>query len=97
MQVDQLDQVPLLHVRDWVPVHAQGWELAPAQEHCPHVQLPLHVCEPPAVPQLCVAFGAHGPCAMHADHADHCPVLPLHVRVCVPQLPHACEAGPLQV
>jgi hypothetical protein len=31
---------------------------------------------------------------VHADQADHVP--PVHVRVCVPQLPHVCDAGPEQ-
>jgi hypothetical protein len=39
--------------------------------------------------------GAHTPSPEHADHADHAPLL--QVRVWLPQLPHGCEVGPVQV
>jgi hypothetical protein len=59
----------------------------------PHWQVPAHDCDP--LPwQACVAPGAHAPCPAQAAQADHVPAL--QVRVWVPQLPHACEVGPLQ-
>jgi hypothetical protein len=57
----------------------------------PHAQALLHVSVPfPS--QVFVAPTAHVPCPVHADHADQTP-LP-HVRVWVPQSPHACDAAP---
>jgi hypothetical protein len=37
------------------------------------------------------------PSPAQADHADHVLVASSQVRVCVPQLPHACDEGPLHV
>ncbi len=97
--VDQADHVPLLlsHVRVCVPQLPQPCEAAPEHvwlPHDPHWQLPPQDCVPP-VPQLWLVAGVHTPSPVHADHADHVPVLLSHVRVCVPQLPHGCEVGPL--
>jgi hypothetical protein len=61
------------------------------------MHIALHVCEPPAVPQLWVELAEHTPCPEHADHGDHAPVLISHVRVCVPQLPHPCDAMPTHI
>jgi hypothetical protein len=64
-------------------LHAQAphWQLAP--QDC--VPLPS---------QVCVAPGAHAPWPVQADQADHVPEL--QVRVWLPQLPQACQVGPLQ-
>jgi hypothetical protein len=34
---------------------------------------------------------------MHTDHAPNVPVFGSHVRICIPQLPHACIVGPLHI
>jgi hypothetical protein len=54
----------------------------------PHVHVLVHVAVP-LPSQASVAFGAHTPAPVHADQADQVPNVPLQVRVCVPQLPHA--------
>jgi hypothetical protein len=42
--------------------------------------------------------GEHTPCPAHVDQSDNLPVVLSQVRVCVPQLPHACvNAALLQV
>jgi hypothetical protein len=64
-----------------VHAHAPHWQLAP------QFWLPL-----PS--QVCVAPAAQAPCAEHAPQADQTPAV--HVRVCEPQLPHACEDSPVQ-
>jgi hypothetical protein len=95
--VVQVDQVPSVQVRDWLPVPDQqlhDCELGPTQSQGSHWQVGLHVCEP-SWPQTCVAFGEQTPSPVQPDHPDHVPLL--HVRVCVPQLPHACVSGPAQV
>lgn len=84
-------------MRVCVPQLPQARELAP--EHIwlpqvPHSQLVLQVCVP-ELPQLWLVVGVHTPSPLHADQLDHTPFL--QVRVCVPQLPHASELGPLQV
>jgi hypothetical protein len=53
-----------------------------------------HVCVPP-VPHAWLAAGVQTPCPAQVDHADHVPLL--HVRLCVPQLPHACVDAPVHV
>ena len=133
VQLDQLEYVPLLQVRDCVPqlphvcvaapehgqapaVHVdplghavpQAPQLLlsvcslthvvpqsvvpPPQEHVPHVHDELHVCVPCPPPQVCDVVGEHTPCVLQVDQLDQVPEL--HVRVCVPQLPHACEDAP---
>jgi hypothetical protein len=97
---DHADQVPLAlsQVRVCVPHLPHACEAEPVHvwfPHAPHVQLPPHDWVPP-LPQLCVALGAHAPSPVHADQADQVPALWSHVRVWVPQLPHACDADPLQ-
>jgi hypothetical protein len=99
VQAPQAPHVPLLHVRVSVPQLPHGCEEAPAQVcpvQLPHWQLAVHVCVPP-VPHPCVAFGAHTPSPPHVDQLLHSPASPSHVRVSVPQLPHACEAAPAQI
>jgi hypothetical protein len=64
--------------------------------HGDHWQLPPHDCVPP-FPQGCVVLTEHTPSPVQVDQADHAPVLLSQVRVCVPQLPHACDDGPLHV
>jgi hypothetical protein len=54
----------------------------------------LHDWVPP-VPQASVVVGAHTPSPAQVDHVDHVPLL--HVRVWLPQLPHAWLAGPMHV
>lgn len=93
-QLENPDQLPLLHVRVWVPVQPQVWLVGPLQEQVPQWQSLPQVWEPPAVPQAWVAPGAHAPSPVHADHTDHIPVLPSQVCVCIPQLPHDWLAGP---
>jgi hypothetical protein len=61
-----------------------------------HTHAPTHDCAP-LFWQDSVEPSAQTPSPVHADQVDHCPVAESHVRVCVPQLPHACEAGPLHV
>jgi hypothetical protein len=99
LHADHADHVPvpLSHVRVCVPQSPQLWDAAPVHVwlvHAPHAQLPPHDCVPP-LPQLWDEFGAHAPSPVHADQADHVPVLLSHVRVCVPQLPQACDAAPV--
>lgn len=64
------------------------------QEQPPHWQLLPQVCRP-LPSQLVMAFGVQAPCPEHVPQADQEP-LALHVRVWVPQLPHAWELGPMQ-
>jgi hypothetical protein len=89
----------LLHAPQLLPsvcsaTHVEPHSVYPVpQAHPPHWQLDPHVSEP-LVSHACVAPAAHAPCPPQADHADHVPLV--HVRVWVPQLPHASVAGPLQ-
>jgi hypothetical protein len=69
-------------------------EKPPLHPQAPHWHETLQVCEPLAS-QIWVAPDAHAPWPAHADQADHVP--PVHVRVCMPQLPHACDDAPLHV
>ena len=62
--------------------------------HAPHEQLALQVSVPPPAHPLVLSAG-HAPSPAHVDHADHVPLL--HVRLWLPQLPHACVVGPEQV
>jgi hypothetical protein len=90
--------VPLSHVRVCVPQLPQGCDDGPEHvwlAHVPQWQLPPHDCIPPD-PQDWLGFGAHSPSPVHAPHADHVPVVLSQVRVCVPQLPHACDDAPVQ-
>jgi len=64
--------------------------------HVDHWQLPPHDCMPP-LPQGWVALTEHTPSPAQSDQVDHEPVLLSHVRVCVPQFPHACDDAPLHV
>ena len=93
----QPDQVPLLHVRFWLPQLPQAcvsepWQICPRQS--PHLQLVLQLWLPPP-PQLCVLPGSHSPCWPQLDQPDQTPLL--QTRVCVPQLPQLWMSGPLQV
>jgi hypothetical protein len=95
---DHSDHVPLLHERVRAPQLPHGSDDAPVHVwpvHAPHAHAAVQVCVPP-VPQACVAFRAHTPSSVQADHSDHCP-LASHDRVRVPQLPHASDEGPSQV
>jgi len=90
--------VVLSQVRVCVPQLPQLCDAGPVHvwlPHALHVQLPPHDCVPP-VPHVCVAFGAHAPSPVQAAQADQVPVVLSHVRVCEPQLPHGCEAAPVQ-
>jgi hypothetical protein len=58
----------------------------------PHWQLASQLWVPPTPGHVCVEFGWQDPCPVHADHADHAP--PLHVRVWLPQSPHASDDAP---
>jgi len=93
-QADQLDHVPLWHVRVWVPQFPHPWEVGPVQEQAPHWQELLQVWVPLA-PHGCVVPGVQPVWPTQLDQLDHEP-LALHVRVCVPvrQFPHFCEVGP---
>jgi hypothetical protein len=97
VQVDQVDQTPLLQVREWVPQLPQASTASPVQL-CPvqefHLQELLQVCLP-FVPHAWLSFGLHSPWFMQADQADQTPLL--QVRVCEPQLPQLCEVTPVQV
>jgi hypothetical protein len=99
VQVPQVDHWPVVlsHVRVCVPQLPHACDDAPVHgmlPHAPHLQSWLHDCIPPA-PQACEAPLAHSPSPEQADQADHVP--PLHMRDCVPQLPHVCDDGPLQL
>jgi hypothetical protein len=94
-QAPKADQVPSVQVRVAVPVQLQVCEVGPLHEQVPHLQSAPQVCEPPAVPQLRVALAAHAPSLVQADQADHIPVPVSQTRLWVPQLPHACDEGPL--
>jgi len=67
-------------------------------------QLKMQLCQRQSAPQLCAPLspqaslspGAHSPCSLHGDQSDQRPELPSQLRLCVPQLPQACVAGPLQ-
>jgi hypothetical protein len=59
----------------------------------PHSHALVHVCEP-VTSQTCVLPAAQAPWPAQADQADQTPLA--HVRVCVPQLPHACDEAPEQ-
>jgi hypothetical protein len=63
-----------------------------SHEHEPQAQLALHFCVP-LPSHACVVLGAQAPLPVQVDQADQAPSL--HVLVCVPQLPHACDEGPL--
>jgi hypothetical protein len=96
-QPDQSDQVPLLQVRVCVPQFPHACIAGPAQvcpPHPPHWHESPQVRAPP-VPHICIEPGAQAPSAEHADQLDQTPLL--HVRACVPQLPHACADGPAQL
>jgi hypothetical protein len=97
LHVPHADHAPLLHVRDCVPQLPQGCVVGPSHVwpvQRSHWQVSAHVCVPP-VPHARVAAGVQRPSFRQVPHADHVPLL--HVRVCVPQLPHPWEAGPTQV
>jgi hypothetical protein len=102
VQADQPDHVPVVpsHVLICVPQLPHDCDDAPLhvcpEQVEPHWQLPPQVCDPPW-PHGCVEFGAHGPSPAQADHADQVPDALSHVRVCVPQLPHAVDEGPVHV
>jgi hypothetical protein len=59
-----------------------------------HWQEALHVCVPP-ITHGCVAPGTQDPWFMHGPQSDQVPLL--QTRDCVPQLPQAWVAGPVQV
>jgi hypothetical protein len=97
LQADQDDHRPLSHVRVRVPCLQHGSLVAPTQvlpAHSPHWQLPPQVCVRPGA-HSCEVFGAQTPSLLHADQTDQRPLL--HVRVCVPQFPQDCVAGPSHV
>jgi hypothetical protein len=87
-QDDHPLHVPAVHARVSVPVlqFPHACEGDPTQLHMPQVQLDVHVCCPLA-PQACEVAGEQTPSPVQADHALQVPLL--HVRVWVPQLPHA--------
>ncbi len=97
---DQADHIPVVpsHVLVCVPQLPHACDDGPVHDWpahvAPHWQLPPQTCVPPC-PHARVAFGAHAPSPAQADHADQVLVVSSHVRVCVPQLPHACDEGPL--
>jgi hypothetical protein len=64
------------------------------QLHAPHWQLAEQVSVP-LVSQACVALGAQAPWPAQVPQADQVPLL--QVRVWLPQLPQACEVGPVHV
>lgn len=75
-----------------VQVPASPHAISPlGQVQAPHWHEASHVCEPPPV-HACVAPAAQVPSPPQAVHDDQAPFM--HVRVCVPHLPHACVAGP---
>ena len=104
MHVDQADQSPVdeLQLRVCIPQLPQRCVASPAHV-CPvqassHSQLRPQVCVPlELVPQRRVSPTVHEPWPVQADQADHCAVSVLQVRDCIPQLPQACVAAPLQV
>ena len=55
------------------------------QEHAPHAQLAVHVCDPYML-HACALVGTHAPCPMQLPLLCHVPAL-VHVWVSVPQLP----------
>jgi hypothetical protein len=74
--------------------------MAPVQV-CPthsvfHWQLSPQVCVPPA-PQVRVCLGEQEPAPLHTDQSDHVPLVMSQVRVCAPQLPHACVGTPVHI
>jgi len=99
-QGDQLDSTPLLQVLVDVPVQLHVCVSAALPQFCPmhpmYWQFGPQVFVPPE-PQPIAEFGAHAPWFAQGVQLDHIPVLGSHVRVCVPQLPQPCEAGPVHV
>jgi hypothetical protein len=97
MHGPKADQVPLLHVRDWVPQLPHAWVAEPEQAWLPHApqwQEPSQVCMP-LLPQVCMAPGAQVPSLAQPDQFDQTPLS--QVRDWVPQLPQLWLEGPLQL
>jgi hypothetical protein len=91
-------------VRVCVPQLPQVCEDAPVHMmltpvHAPHEHVDaLHICVPLLfAPHIWVDVPPQTPWFMHADQALNSPVFVLHVRICIPQLPHACAVAPVQV
>jgi hypothetical protein len=51
----------------------------------------------PPEPHACISPAEHSPSLRHALHPDHVPEFVSHVRVRVPQSPHASVLAPVQV
>jgi hypothetical protein len=101
LQVVQFAHFPLLvsQTRLCVPHMPQVRVVAPSHI-CPgqaafHLHVAPHVWVPEA-PHVRAAPGTQSPSFEHAPHSDHVPVFVSHLRVCVPQLPHARELSPVQ-
>jgi hypothetical protein len=65
LHADHPDHVPLLQVLVWLPVQLHVCVVGPLQEHEVQWQSAPQLCEPPAVPQVCVAFGEQTPSPVH--------------------------------
>jgi hypothetical protein len=102
VQVDQADHCPVLvsQVRDCVPQLPHAIVAGPVHiwpgHSAGHWQLARQVRLPP-LPQACVAPEAQAPWFMQADQADHWPVLPSQVRVCVPQFSQGWVGEPMHI
>jgi len=89
--VHELPQLVTALLLTHVPLHR--CEPAGQSQLAFHSQLAPQLCEP-VPPQLRVLSAGQAFSPLHADQAPYWPLLTLHMRVWVPQLPHSRVAGP---